>query len=40
MGHRQVTAPVMSTDDSLGNMRALDQWRRSVGLRFAQDRDG
>ncbi|MBO0785955.1 MAG: Gfo/Idh/MocA family oxidoreductase, partial [Actinobacteria bacterium] len=38
--HGRVPAPVMTTDDSLGNMRALDQWRRSVGLRFAQDLDG
>ena len=27
VSHGQVTAPLMSTDDSLGNMRALGQWR-------------
>src|SRR5260370_1250350 len=28
----------MSWTDSLGNMKALDQWRRSVGLVFDEER--
>jgi predicted dehydrogenase len=35
--HGRAPALAMTTDDSLGNMRVLDEWRRSVGLRFAQD---
>lgn len=31
----QVQAPVMDRADSLGNMRALDWWRREIGLHFA-----
>lgn len=31
----RVGAPVMDRADSLGNMRALDWWRREIGLRFA-----
>ncbi|WP_022900715.1 Gfo/Idh/MocA family protein [Humibacter albus] len=27
-------APVMDLEDSLGNMRVLDDWRRAIGLRF------
>ena len=33
----RVPPPVMTLDDSVGNMRALDAWRRCVGLRFTQD---
>jgi predicted dehydrogenase len=35
--HGRVPPPVMTPDDSLGNMQALDAWRRSVGLRYADD---
>ena len=31
-------APCMSWADSLGNARALDAWRRSIGLEFDQER--
>jgi predicted dehydrogenase len=30
-------APAMSWDDTLGNMRLLDQWRREIGLTYPQD---
>ena len=30
-------APTMNWDDSLGNMRLLDQWRAQIGLRYPQD---
>jgi len=31
---RQAPYPCMTWEDSLGNMRALDMWRASVGLAF------
>ncbi len=31
---RQAAAPAMSWEDSLGNMRALDQWRAQIGLSY------
>jgi hypothetical protein len=30
-------APVMSWEDSMGNMRLLDNWRREIGLTYEQD---
>ena len=30
--------PAMSLEDSLGNMKALDCWRREIGLSFPQDK--
>ncbi len=36
IAHRQ--APAMSWDDTLGNMRTLDLWRRAIGLTYAQER--
>ncbi len=30
-------SPAMGWEDSLSNMRLLDQWRREIGLRYAQD---
>jgi predicted dehydrogenase len=30
-------APVMSWEDSMGNMRLLDSWRREIGLTYEQD---
>ena len=35
----QIPAPVMSPEDSLGNMRVLDSWRRAIGLTFDQDQE-
>ncbi|GAC1370709.1 MAG: aldo/keto reductase [Ktedonobacteraceae bacterium] len=32
---RQATAPAMSWEDTLGNMRTLDQWRAELGLTYA-----
>lgn len=29
---REATSPAMSTEDTLGNMLALDRWRESIGL--------
>ncbi|MDB5300270.1 MAG: oxidoreductase domain protein [Phycisphaerales bacterium] len=31
---RQAAPPAMSWDDTLGNMRTLDQWRKAIGLRY------
>src|SRR5205807_8408637 len=31
-------APAMSWDDSLGNMRALDAWRGSIGLTYEREK--
>jgi len=36
IAHRQ--APVMSWDDTLGNMRTLDLWRRAIGLTYDQEK--
>ena len=38
IARRQAPPPAMSWDDSLGNMRALDQWRRAIGLTYAQEK--
>ena len=32
IGRRQASSPAMSWQDTLGNMKTLDQWRRAVGL--------
>ncbi len=32
LDHRQGRPPAMTWDDSLGNMRALDRWRKEIGL--------
>jgi len=34
IANRQAPPPAMSWDDTLGNMRALDWWRREVGMVF------
>jgi predicted dehydrogenase len=34
LGARQAPPPCMTSDDTLGNMAALDAWRRAVGLAF------
>ncbi len=33
-GKKQPTGPAMTWDDSLGNLRTLDQWRRCCGITF------
>ena len=35
---RQAAPPAMCWDDSLGNLKTLDQWRACVGLQFPADR--
>ena len=32
LARRQAPSPAMSWDDTLGNMKTLDQWRRAIGL--------
>lgn len=34
LAEKQAPAPCMTWNDSLGNMKALDQWRRSAGVSF------
>lgn len=34
----QAAPPAMTWDDSLGNMRALDTWRQSVGLEYPREK--
>jgi predicted dehydrogenase len=34
---RQASFPAMTWEDTLGNMRMLDRWRESVGLRYEAD---
>jgi predicted dehydrogenase len=36
---RQAPFPAMSWDDTLGNVRALDAWRREVGLRYEGEQE-
>jgi predicted dehydrogenase/aryl-alcohol dehydrogenase-like predicted oxidoreductase len=36
-GAMQGSSPAMTWDDTLGNMRLLDQWRESVGLTYEQE---
>jgi hypothetical protein len=35
----QGQSPRMSWDDTLGNMRLLDQWRREVGVVYECDKN-
>ncbi len=35
LAERQPRPPAMTWDDTLGNMKALDEWRRSAGVVFA-----
>ncbi len=35
---RQAPPPAMTWDDTLGNMRALDMWRQSIGLIYNSER--
>ena len=36
-GQQQVTWPGMRWDDTLGNMRTLDRWRKEIGLEYEAD---
>lgn len=35
---RQAPSPAMSWDDTLGNMRTLDQWRAAIGLTYNSEK--
>lgn len=35
---RQAPSPAMSWADTLGNMKALDEWRRAIGLTYEAER--
>ncbi len=35
--NQQADSPAMSWDDTLGNMRTLDQWRQAVGVEYEQE---
>jgi aryl-alcohol dehydrogenase-like predicted oxidoreductase len=35
---RQASAPAMSWDDSLGNIKTLDAWRAAIGLTYDQEK--
>jgi len=37
---QELAAPGMSWDDSLGNARVLDQWRRDAGIEFSVEKAG
>jgi hypothetical protein len=37
---RKTQAPAMTWNDSLGNARALDQWRESIGLLYDFEKRG
>lgn len=37
-GRKQAPSPAMSWDDSLGNLKALDQWRESIGLVYESEK--
>lgn len=39
IGNRQAPFPAMSWDDTLGNIRALDLWRASIGLTYPAESD-
>ena len=34
----QRQSPAMSWDDSLGNMKTLDRWRKSIGLIYESEK--
>src|ERR1051326_3602676 len=36
---RQAPSPAMTWDDTLGNMKTLDQWRASIGLVYNSEKD-
>jgi predicted dehydrogenase len=38
LARRQARPPAMTWDDSLGNMKTLDLWRKSIGLEYDADR--
>jgi aryl-alcohol dehydrogenase-like predicted oxidoreductase len=40
IANRQARSPAMSWDDTLGNMKALDEWRASIGLTYNAEKIG
>ena len=38
LDRRQAPSPAMSWDDTLGNMRTLDQWRQAIGLIYEAEK--
>jgi aryl-alcohol dehydrogenase-like predicted oxidoreductase len=40
LDRRQAPSPAMSWDDTLGNMRTLDQWRLAIGLTYEAEKAG
>jgi len=38
LDRRQALPPAMTWDDTLGNMKALDRWRESIGLVYSFER--
>jgi predicted dehydrogenase/aryl-alcohol dehydrogenase-like predicted oxidoreductase len=38
--NRQASFPAMTWDDTLGNARALDMWRESIGLTYEMEKPG
>jgi predicted dehydrogenase/aryl-alcohol dehydrogenase-like predicted oxidoreductase len=39
-GRQQAEPPAMTWNDTLGNMRALDQWRQAIGLIYEMEKPG
>ncbi len=37
-GKKQADSPAMTIDDTLGNMRTLDQWRKQAGLEYDSEK--
>jgi predicted dehydrogenase/aryl-alcohol dehydrogenase-like predicted oxidoreductase len=37
-GRQEAAYPAMSWEDTLGNMKMLDQWREAIGLEYAQEK--
>jgi predicted dehydrogenase/aryl-alcohol dehydrogenase-like predicted oxidoreductase len=38
LDRREALSPAMSWDDTLGNMRTLDQWRQAIGLTYEAEK--
>ena len=39
IGRRQAPSPAMTWEDTLGNMKTLDRWRKAIGLRYPGESD-
>ncbi|MBN1139188.1 MAG: hypothetical protein JXM73_21600, partial [Anaerolineae bacterium] len=39
MAHQQAPYPCMTWEDTLGNMKTLDQWRASAGVVFDLEKE-